>query len=107
MGSRLLLLLLLWTAPSSSLLTYKVKKIDAFVQRTLTLKSLTLREVLVDATEKDGFSLSLAPGFFRYYAILGAVHAMDEVSLLKTFSLSGSSAGALIASFLATGMQPR
>ncbi len=63
--------------------------------------------MLVDATEKDGFSLSLAPGFFRYYAILGAVHAMDEVSLLKTFSLSGSSAGALIASFLATGMQPR
>ena len=98
----LLFFWLFWILPSSTSRGQSTIPIS----RKCLYPNLTLRDTLVTATELDGFSLALAPGFFRYYAILGAVHAIDDVNLLKTFSLSGSSAGALIASFLATGQKP-
>jgi NTE family protein len=53
------------------------------------------------------FLYSLSCGFFRFYAHMGVLHALEENSSLNVKSCSGSSAGALVAGFLASGMRPR
>mmetsp|Transcript_29753 Transcript_29753/g.66743 ORF Transcript_29753/g.66743 Transcript_29753/m.66743 type:complete len:94 (+) Transcript_29753:82-363(+) len=58
--------------------------------------------------KRGPFSLSLSPGFFGFYAQVGALHALDSVVPLvpgeSIWSLSGASAGAVTAAFLASGM---
>jgi NTE family protein len=68
-----------------------------------TPSSGSLRHVLQAAVERDGFALSLAPGFFRFYALMGVLHALEEEKLLKPSHIAGASAGALVGGFLATG----
>lgn len=52
------------------------------------------------------YALALAPGFFRVYSHVGALHALEEAELLHPTAVSGSSAGAQGAAFLASGMKP-
>lgn len=52
------------------------------------------------------FFISLSSGFFRFYAHMGVVHALEENNCLRVKACSGSSAGALVAAFLASGMKP-
>ena len=52
----------------------------------------------------DGYALCLSPGFFRFYALMGVIEALHDNECLQVKSLSGSSAGALVAGFLASGM---
>ena len=52
------------------------------------------------------YALAMGPGFFRFYAHLGILQALDELSLLKPSHVSGSSAGALIGCGIAAGMKP-
>lgn len=54
----------------------------------------------------DDYALCLSPGFFCFYAEMGIVNALRSVNLLHVTHLSGSSAGALVASFLAAGAEP-
>ena len=51
-----------------------------------------------------GYGLVLTPGFFRFYSLFGALYALTETNLLKVTHCSGSSAGALVATFFASGM---
>ncbi|CAN0154951.1 unnamed protein product, partial [Discosporangium mesarthrocarpum] len=57
---------------------------------------------------KGPFVLSLAPGFFGFYAHIGALVALEEARLLDGVShATGASAGALIAGLFAAGRSPR
>lgn len=49
---------------------------------------------------------SMSSGFFRFYAHMGVLHALEENNCLRVRSCSGSSAGALVTAFLASGMKP-
>lgn len=51
----------------------------------------------------DDYALCLTPGFFRFYAHVGILHALEECNLLKPKYVTGSSAGALVGAFLAAG----
>jgi hypothetical protein len=64
---------------------------------------LSFRQLLQHAVEQDGYALCLAPGFFRFYALMGVMHAMEEEGLLKPSHIAGASAGALVGGFIATG----
>lgn len=48
-----------------------------------------------------------SPGFFRFYSHIGALHALEEQDVLSPSHLAGSSAGALVAGFLAAGLPPK
>lgn len=61
----------------------------------------TLREWL----EEKPFGLSMSSGFFGFFAHAGFATALYEANL-RPARLSGSSAGALVASGLAAGMDP-
>jgi NTE family protein len=52
----------------------------------------------------DSYALCLSPGFFRFYAHLGILHALEESDLLNVSHVTGSSAGALVGAFLAAGI---
>ena len=68
----------------------------------MSFSKATLQEVLTKP-----FSLALAPGFFRYFAYCGLMHALQEREFLTNVqTIAGSSAGALVAGFYASGMQP-
>lgn len=64
---------------------------------------LSFRQLLQHAVEQDGYALCLAPGFFRFYALMGVMHALEEEALLKPSHIAGASAGALVGGFMATG----
>lgn len=51
----------------------------------------------------EEYALCLTPGFFRFYAHVGILHALEECDLLKPRYVTGSSAGALVGGFLAAG----
>lgn len=61
-----------------------------------------LKSLLVN----NEYSLALSPGFFRFYALIGIIHALDEANCLNVTHVSGASAGALVGGFLASGMKP-
>ena len=61
--------------------------------------------ILADLLSKP-FSLAMAPGFFRIYSHVGIMAALHEAKLLNVHAVSGSSAGAMGAGFLATGLTP-
>jgi NTE family protein len=52
------------------------------------------------------FALGLSPGFFRFYALTGVLAALEEKSCLRATHVSGSSAGALVGGFYASGWSP-
>lgn len=52
------------------------------------------------------YSLAMAPGFFRVYAHVGLMHALEDNGLLHPVAVCGSSAGAMSAGFYAAGLQP-
>ena len=52
---------------------------------------------------ENGYGLVLTPGFFRFYSLFGVMYALTEANLLKVTHCSGSSAGALVATFFASG----
>ena len=64
--------------------------------------SATLKSILSGRS----YALGISPGFFRFYAYMGVLHALQERELLEVSHVSGSSAGALVGGFLAAGMQP-
>lgn len=51
----------------------------------------------------EEYALALSPGFFQFYAHIGILHALEEAGCLRVTHVTGSSAGALVASFLAAG----
>ncbi|CAM9300868.1 unnamed protein product [Ectocarpus fasciculatus] len=57
---------------------------------------------------KEGpFVLSMSPGFFGFYAHIGALIALDKEGLLKEVSFAtGASAGGLVAGLFAAGLSP-
>eukprot|EP00428_Durinskia_dybowskii_P080360 CAMPEP_0170423826 /NCGR_PEP_ID=MMETSP0117_2-20130122/37217_1 /TAXON_ID=400756 /ORGANISM="Durinskia baltica, Strain CSIRO CS-38" /LENGTH=215 /DNA_ID=CAMNT_0010682625 /DNA_START=24 /DNA_END=667 /DNA_ORIENTATION=+ len=54
----------------------------------------------------EDYALALTPGFFRFYAHIGILQALEERGCLRPSHVSGSSAGALVGGFLAAGMKP-
>jgi len=52
---------------------------------------------------RDEYALCLTPGFFRFYAHIGVLHALEDFGCLNVSHITGSSAGALIGVFLAAG----
>jgi hypothetical protein len=52
------------------------------------------------------YSLAMAPGFFRIYSHVGIMHALEEAGLFNVRSCAGSSAGAMGAGFLSSGLSP-
>eukprot|EP01039_Chlorochromonas_danica_P007872 gene7872-8684_t len=54
----------------------------------------------------EDYALCLAPGFFRFYAHIGVLQGLGEAGCLRVSHLSGCSAGALVATFLAAGLNP-
>lgn len=54
----------------------------------------------------EPFALALSSGFFGFFAHAGFVRALDEEGL-RPVRASGSSAGALVASFIGAGLAPR
>lgn len=62
--------------------------------------------MLLDILSREPFSLCMSPGFFRFYALIGVLHGLDDHGCLSKVShVSGASAGALVGGFLAAGMQ--
>lgn len=59
-----------------------------------------------EVVQMDGYGLVLTPGFFRFYSLFGCLFALYETNLLKVTHASGSSAGALVAGILASGVDP-
>lgn len=53
----------------------------------------------------EDYALALTPGFFRFYAHIGILQALEERGCLRPSHVSGSSAGALVGGFLASGTQ--
>jgi hypothetical protein len=62
--------------------------------------------MLLHLLSNEDYALALSPGFFQFYAHIGILHALDEAGCLRVSHITGSSAGALVASFLAAGMTP-
>jgi NTE family protein len=62
--------------------------------------------LLRDILQVEEYALCMSCGFFRFYAHMGVLHALEENDCLRVKSCSGSSAGALVTAFLATGMKP-
>jgi NTE family protein len=60
---------------------------------------------LIDWLHEDEFVLSLSAGFFGFFAHCGFVKALHEENL-KPKLVTGSSAGAIIAACMASGMKP-
>ena len=52
----------------------------------------------------EDYALALTPGFFRFYAHIGVLKALEETGCLRPSAVAGSSAGALVGGFLASGI---
>ena len=61
---------------------------------------------LHDLLSSNEFAIAMSPAFFRYYCYIGVLHAMEDAHCLRVTHVSGSSAGALVGGFLASGMKP-
>jgi NTE family protein len=59
--------------------------------------------MLLKLLSADDYSLGLSPGFFRFYAHIGVLKALEEKGCLRASEVTGSSAGALVGSFLCAG----
>jgi NTE family protein len=62
--------------------------------------------LLVDILQVEEYALCMSSGFFRFYAHMGVLKALEENDCLRVKACSGSSAGALVTGFLASGMKP-
>ena len=60
---------------------------------------------LIEQLSQEDFTLSLSSGYFGFFAHCGFVKAVYEEGLRPKL-LTGSSAGAIVAACLASGMQP-
>lgn len=67
---------------------------------------MNLLDFLNNKNKGKGFSLAMAPGFFRKFAYSGALQAIEEANVLKILSVGGSSAGAIVSGFLACEQKP-
>jgi NTE family protein len=61
---------------------------------------------LGDVLGNHDYALGLSPGFFRFYALTGVLAALEQESCLRATHVSGSSAGALVGGFYASGWSP-
>ena len=61
--------------------------------------------MLTDVLQREDYGLCLSPGFFRIYALVGVLQALNENKCLRAKACSGSSAGALVGGFYASGME--
>lgn len=61
---------------------------------------------LLELLSSNDYAISLSPAFFRNYCYIGVLHAMEDAQCLRVTHVSGSSAGALVGGFLASGMKP-
>ena len=52
------------------------------------------------------YALALGPGFFRKYAHCGILSALESTECFHPSHISGSSAGAIVGTFLASGYKP-
>jgi predicted acylesterase/phospholipase RssA len=59
--------------------------------------------MLTHLLSQETYALSLTPGFFRFYAEIGILEALEEADCLKVSHVTGSSAGALVGAFVAAG----
>ena len=62
--------------------------------------------MLTHLLSTEDYALALTPGFFRFYAHIGVLKALEECQCLQPSAIAGSSAGALVGTFLAAGMSP-
>jgi NTE family protein len=69
-------------------------------------ESLTWKKMLTHLLGGEDYALALTPGFFRFYAHIGVLQALEECNCLRPSHITGSSAGALVGAFLASGMKP-
>lgn len=70
-----------------------------------------MTDLLLQRFLSNEFALALSPGFFRFYAHIGFLHALQEAGVLgndekRITHVSGSSAGAIVGGFLAAGKPP-
>ena len=54
----------------------------------------------------SGYCLAMAPGFFRKYAYVGALSALEEAGHWRVLTCAGSSAGAIVSAFVGAGFTP-
>jgi NTE family protein len=62
--------------------------------------------MLENILRSESYALAMSPGFFQFYALTGVLHAFEDYDCLHPTHISGSSAGALVGGFLASGMKP-
>jgi hypothetical protein len=62
-----------------------------------TVKSFfAMGSLVAEVLQSEDFALCLSPGFFRFYAYLGVLSALQENGCLRVKSCAGSSAGMLL-----------
>jgi predicted acylesterase/phospholipase RssA len=59
--------------------------------------------MLTHILNQQEYALAITPGFFRFYAEIGILKALEECNCLNPSNVTGSSAGALVGAFLASG----
>lgn len=60
--------------------------------------------MLLELLANEDYALGLSPGFFCFYAHIGILHALEDKGCLRPTQVTGSSAGALVGSFLSAGI---
>lgn len=63
----------------------------------------TCSGMLYQILSSEDYSIALTPGFFRFYALIGVLQALEEKGCLRPSHVTGASAGALVGGFLAAG----
>jgi predicted acylesterase/phospholipase RssA len=59
--------------------------------------------ILYQILSSEDYAIALTPGFYRFYALIGVLQALEERGCLRPSHVSGASAGALVGGFLASG----
>jgi hypothetical protein len=74
-------------------------------ERDFNDESMFLGSLLKDKGG-SGYCLAMAPGFFRKYAYVGALSALEEAGHWRVLTCAGSSAGAIVSAFVGAGFTP-
>jgi predicted acylesterase/phospholipase RssA len=72
-------------------------------QPSLTRSTSLSFGMLHQILSSEDYAVALTPGFYRFYAHIGVLQALEERGCLRPSHVSGASAGALVGAFLASG----
>mmetsp|Transcript_17735 Transcript_17735/g.29893 ORF Transcript_17735/g.29893 Transcript_17735/m.29893 type:complete len:368 (+) Transcript_17735:39-1142(+) len=81
-------------------------EVDATSSAVAQQKTADNGGIMQRILSSENYALALAPGFYRFYAHIGILLAFEEAGCLRHTHVTGSSAGALVGGFLASGMKP-